>query len=140
MKHGGKTSDYYDEIIFERPNGTILRGTMWTRNGLVTVRSSDGRQKSTQIGGSPPRAIARLMLVGMEEARLGNPMFADHLDGKPPRETQNSVEGDVTLIVQWPKHDDWNVTLVVPERVARYVVSLPSTHGIKHDGSQKSSA
>jgi hypothetical protein len=32
---------------------------------------------TTHIGGSPPRALARLMLAEMEEARLGNPMFAD---------------------------------------------------------------
>jgi len=31
---------------------------------------------TTHIGGSPPRALARLILVEMEEARLGNPMFA----------------------------------------------------------------
>jgi hypothetical protein len=48
---------------------------MWATNGMVTVTSSDGRQKSTQIGGSPPSAIARLMLIELEEARLGNPMF-----------------------------------------------------------------
>jgi hypothetical protein len=34
-----------------------------------------GRQKTTQIGGSPPRAIAQLMLYELEEERLGNRMF-----------------------------------------------------------------
>jgi hypothetical protein len=28
------------------------------------------------MGGSPPRAIAQLMLVELEEERLGNAMFA----------------------------------------------------------------
>jgi hypothetical protein len=62
------------EIIVERHNGTILRGQLRANNGSVTVTSSDGRQKTTWAGGSP-RAIARLMLVEMEEARLGNTMF-----------------------------------------------------------------
>jgi hypothetical protein len=52
-----------------------LRGHMRAKDGAVTVTSSDGREKSTQIGRSPPRAIARLMLIELEEARLGNPMF-----------------------------------------------------------------
>jgi hypothetical protein len=63
------------EIIVERASGVILRGHMWAQNGVVTVTSPDGLQKSTQIGGSPPRAIARLMLIELEQARLGNPMF-----------------------------------------------------------------
>jgi hypothetical protein len=62
------------EIIVERHNGTTLRGQMWANNGSVTVTSYDGRQKTTWAGGSP-RAIARLMLIELEEARLGNPMF-----------------------------------------------------------------
>jgi hypothetical protein len=52
-----------------------VRGHMRAMDGVVTVTSSDGREKSTQIGGSPPRPIARLMLNELEEARLGNPMF-----------------------------------------------------------------
>ena len=66
---------YDGEIIVERASGVTLRGHMSASNGVVTVTSSDGREKSTQIGGSPPRAIARLMLIELEEARLGNPMF-----------------------------------------------------------------
>jgi hypothetical protein len=27
------------------------------------------------VGGLPPQALAKLMLIEMEEARLGNPMF-----------------------------------------------------------------
>jgi hypothetical protein len=33
------------------------------------------RQKTTQIGGSPPTAIAKLMMHEMHEAAKGNPMF-----------------------------------------------------------------
>jgi len=63
------------EIVFEN-RGKTVRGHFWTHSGLVSVRSSDGRKKTTQIGGSPPRAIARLMLYELDEARHGNPMFA----------------------------------------------------------------
>ena len=66
---------HHGEIRIERNGGVTLRGHMRANNGVVTVTSSDGREKSTQIGGSPPRAIARLMLLELEEARLGNPMF-----------------------------------------------------------------
>jgi hypothetical protein len=61
------------EIVFD---GKVLRGHFWTHDGMVTANSPDGRQKTTQIGGSPPHILARLMLGEMEEARLGNPMFA----------------------------------------------------------------
>jgi hypothetical protein len=64
----------YQRITFKR-NGKILRGHFWTRNRIVTVKSSGGGQKSSHIGGSPPRVLARLILVEMEEARLGNPML-----------------------------------------------------------------
>jgi hypothetical protein len=68
----------YRKITFKR-NGKTFRGHFWRRNGMVTVKSSDGEQKSTQIGGIPPRALARLMLVEMEEERLGNRMYSDAL-------------------------------------------------------------
>jgi hypothetical protein len=68
-----KRSDHHNEIVVER-GGVTLRGHMSTKNGMVTVRSSDGREKSTWIGSSAD-AIARLMLVELEEARLGNPKF-----------------------------------------------------------------
>jgi hypothetical protein len=70
-----RTNAHDGEIIVERGGEVTLRGHMWAQNGVVTVTSPDGLQKSTQIGGSPPRAIARLMLIELEEARLGNPMF-----------------------------------------------------------------
>jgi hypothetical protein len=70
-----RTNAHDGEIIVEREGGVTLRGHMCARNGVVTVTSPEGRQKSTQIGGSPPRAIARLMLIELEEARLGNLMF-----------------------------------------------------------------
>jgi hypothetical protein len=66
---------HHREIIVERASRVNLRGHMRAKDGVVTATSFDGREKSTQIGGSPPRAIARLMLIELEEARLGNPMF-----------------------------------------------------------------
>jgi hypothetical protein len=54
------------EAVFEL-DGVTLRGHFWTHSRLVTVKSPDGRQKTTQIGGSPPRAIAPLMLYELEE-------------------------------------------------------------------------
>jgi hypothetical protein len=51
---------------------------MSVHDGAVSVTTPDGRWKATQIGGSPPHSLARIMLMEMEEARLGNPMF------KPP--------------------------------------------------------
>ena len=62
------------EIVFEY-KGKELRGQMRVANGLVTVTTPDGRQKSTQIGGSPPESIARMMLRELEAARLGKPLF-----------------------------------------------------------------
>jgi hypothetical protein len=73
--HRATVSDHRKEIVVERGGGVNLRHHVRAKDGVVTVTSSDGREKSTQIGGSPPRAIARLMLIELEEARLGNPMF-----------------------------------------------------------------
>jgi hypothetical protein len=56
-------------------NGKTLHGHFWTHDWMVMTKLSS-RQATTHIGGSPPRALARLILVEMEEARLGNPMFA----------------------------------------------------------------
>jgi hypothetical protein len=66
--------DLGEELIVERRNGIIHRAQMRACDGSVTVTSSDGRQKTTWAGSSP-RAIARLMLIELEEERLGNPMF-----------------------------------------------------------------
>jgi hypothetical protein len=48
---------------------------MSVHDGAVRVTTPDGRWNATQVGGSPPQALAKLMLIEMEEARLGNPMF-----------------------------------------------------------------
>ena len=40
-----------------------------------SARARHDRWNATQVGGSPPQALAKLMLIEMEEARLGNPMF-----------------------------------------------------------------
>jgi hypothetical protein len=41
---------------------------------MVTAKLGS-RQKTTQIDGSPPKAIAKLMMHEMQEAAKGNPMF-----------------------------------------------------------------
>jgi hypothetical protein len=69
-----QSSHNYQEIAYDR-NGKTLRGCFWTHKGMVTVKSSDGRQKSTHIGGCQPHTLAWLMLIELEKARLDNPMF-----------------------------------------------------------------
>jgi hypothetical protein len=66
-------SRFSQELVMER-DGKILRGHFWTHNGMVTAKLGS-RQKTTQIGGSPPKAIAKLMMHEMHEAAKGNPMF-----------------------------------------------------------------
>lgn len=58
------------EIIVEREGEPTIRGHYWVWENLVTVRSEDGRQKTTQVGNSPPHTIARLLLRELEGARL----------------------------------------------------------------------
>ena len=66
------------EVVFRRREGEEpLRGRMCVANGMVTVTAPDGRrkstelvQKSTQIGGSPARSLARSMLYELEKERL----------------------------------------------------------------------
>jgi hypothetical protein len=56
----------YEELVFERKGEKPLKGTMWVADGMVTVTTEDGRQKTTQVGGSPPRTLARMMLRELE--------------------------------------------------------------------------
>jgi hypothetical protein len=49
----------------------------WSNFLRLRVTTPDGRWNATQVGGSPPQARAKLMLIEMEEARLGNPMFGE---------------------------------------------------------------
>jgi hypothetical protein len=74
--HKTKPSGHYDrEITTTSRQGKPLRGRMSVHDGAVRVTTPDGRWNATQVGGSPPQALAKLMLIEMEEARLGNPMF-----------------------------------------------------------------
>ncbi len=43
-------------------NGKTYTGTWRTEKGLVTVTSFELGSQTTQIGGSPPESIARIML------------------------------------------------------------------------------
>jgi hypothetical protein len=57
------------EVVITGDDGTMVRGHWWTHDEAVTVRSSHGEKKTTHIGGSSPLALARLMLLEMEEDR-----------------------------------------------------------------------
>ena len=37
------------------------------RNGIVTVWHTDGRQRPTQVGGSPPETMAKVLLLELEK-------------------------------------------------------------------------
>jgi hypothetical protein len=79
--HKTRPGGHYDrEITTTSRQGRPLRGRMSVHDGAVRVTTPDGRWNATQVGGSPPQALARIMLIEMEEARLGNPMF------RPPGE------------------------------------------------------
>jgi hypothetical protein len=70
-----KTNHYDREVTTVSRQGKPLRGRMSVHDGAVRITTPDGRWNATQVGGSPPQALARIMLIEMEEARLGNPMF-----------------------------------------------------------------
>jgi len=63
----------YAEIVIERRSQSALKGEMWVVDGLLTVTSSDGRQKTTQVGNARPAGLARLMLLELEDERAGDP-------------------------------------------------------------------
>ena len=60
----------YAEIVIQRKGQPALKGEMWVADGLLAVTSSDGRQKTAQVGNSRPAGLARLMLLELEEERL----------------------------------------------------------------------
>ena len=62
----------YAEIVIERKGQPTLKGEMWVADGLLTVTSSDGRLKTTQVGNTRPAGLARLMLLELEEANEGD--------------------------------------------------------------------
>jgi hypothetical protein len=64
------------EITTTSRQGSPLRGRMAVHDRMVSVTTPDGRRKSALIGGTLPHTLAWLMLVEMEEARLGNPMYS----------------------------------------------------------------
>jgi hypothetical protein len=75
-------------LAFER-NGKSLRGHFWTHDGMVTAKLSS-RQKTTHIGGSPPRALAQT------RRRLSETSFAP-LGEAMPRRILNSWSGTLPL-------------------------------------------
>jgi hypothetical protein len=62
------------EMEIKGGDGTTVRGHWWTDGGSVTVRSSHGQQKTTELRGSTPHGLARLLLLLMEEDRRGYPV------------------------------------------------------------------
>jgi hypothetical protein len=62
-------------------------------NRLVTVTAPDGRQKMTQLGGSPPESIARLLAKELAVQRPKEPL-PETSPGKSPVE------------IIWPHLDD----------------------------------
>ena len=59
----------YAEIVIERKGQPTLKGELWVEGGSLTVTSSDGRHKTTQVGNARPAGLARLMLLELEEER-----------------------------------------------------------------------
>jgi hypothetical protein len=64
------------KIVIKAGDGTTIHGHWRAHDGMVTVRSSYGQEKTTLIGGSTPRGLAprglaRLMLSEMEKDRRG---------------------------------------------------------------------
>ena len=60
----------YAEIVIQRKGQPALKAEMWVADGILTITTSDGRQKTVQIGNSRPAGLARLMLLELEEERL----------------------------------------------------------------------
>jgi hypothetical protein len=56
--------------LWFRSEGKLLKGWFCVRDRTVFVRSEHDR-KATQVGGSPPSSIARLLII--ELARAGAP-------------------------------------------------------------------
>lgn len=67
-KHPSSAVDYA-EIVIERKGQPTLKGKMRVAHGLLTVTSSDGRQKLTQVGNARPAGLARLMLLELGDER-----------------------------------------------------------------------
>jgi hypothetical protein len=62
--HKTKASGHYDrEITTTSRQGKPLRGRMSVHDGAVRVTTPDGRWNATQVGGSPPQALARHPII-----------------------------------------------------------------------------
>jgi hypothetical protein len=60
----------YGEIKISTSVGSkIVSGNYWEHDGMVTVRAADGRTKTTQVGGSPAKAMARILLRELEREK-----------------------------------------------------------------------
>jgi hypothetical protein len=61
------------------PTDLAIMSGLWVDHRSIRevakVLGRDEKGVRKRIGGSPPQALAKLTLIEMEEARLGNPMF-----------------------------------------------------------------
>jgi hypothetical protein len=75
--HKTRPCGHYDrEITTTSRRGRPLRGRMSVHDGAVSITTPDGRRQVTHVGGSLPHSLALMMLVDLEEERLGNPKYS----------------------------------------------------------------
>ena len=51
--------------------GRQITGVYSVFGDMITVRAPDGRQETTQLGGSLPESLARMMLIELEVQKTG---------------------------------------------------------------------
>ena len=54
-------------VLFPEVRATDYRRLL----DMITVRAPDGRQETTQLGGSLPESLARMMLIELEVQKTG---------------------------------------------------------------------
>ncbi len=79
-----KDISFYSERLRKQISGTYARS-----GRMLTVTTSDGRQKTAPLGGSKPETLARLVLIDLE-----NEFPARTEDEWRPREGSNLQPAD----------------------------------------------
>ena len=49
-------------VVEVEVDGKLYRGRYQVDRGIIAVSMMDGRRKATQVGGSPPEVLARILL------------------------------------------------------------------------------
>lgn len=57
-----------DFLTFDVVADRFIVGTAHVAEGLITVRTPSGRRETTQVGGMPPDALARVLLRELDKA------------------------------------------------------------------------